>query len=157
MPKRSREELVSWLADSFQWEERYADFEWHLEALSRRKRLAHVGLVRRTIRVGDRDVDTALVGGVLTEPSWRHRGLATVLMGSADSFVTQTLGLRYGLLLCSEALVPLYERLGWALLRSPVRYHQPDGPRRRSGPTMVICYGDAPWPTGPVDLRGLPV
>ena len=73
MPDRSREELVSWLADSFQWKERYADFEWHLEALSGGKRLAHVGLVRRTVRVGDREVDTALVGGVLTEASWRHR------------------------------------------------------------------------------------
>ena len=78
-------------------------------------------------------------------------------MGSADSFVTRTLGLRYGLLLCSEPLVPLYERLGWGLLRSPLVYHQPDGPRLRSGPAMVMCYGDAVWPAGPVDLGGLPV
>jgi hypothetical protein len=157
LTERSRRELVQWLADAFQWRERYADFHWHIEVVSGRERLAHLGLVRRTVRVRERHIDTALVGGVLTEPRWRHRGLATVLMRSADAFVTQRLQLRFGLLLCAESLVTLYEGLGWELLRSPLVYDQPTGPRLRSGPAMVKRYGNTSWPTGPVDLTGLPV
>ncbi|HKY23613.1 MAG TPA: GNAT family N-acetyltransferase [Gaiella sp.] len=157
IPDPERKELVGWLADSFSWTERYADFDWHLEAVSGRERLAHLGLVRRNVRVVDRQLDTALVGGVLTEKRWRRRGLASVLMRSADSFVTQALGLRFGLLLCAEALVPLYEGLGWNRLRSPLVYQQPDRYRLRAGPAMLKCYSGAPWPPGPVDLQGLPV
>jgi hypothetical protein len=157
IPERPRAELIAWLADTFQWKERYADFDWHLEAVSGRERLAHVGLVRRTVRVGAREIDTALIGGVLTEARWRHHGLATVLMRSADSFVTHALGIPFGLLLCAEPLVPLYERLGWARLPSPVVYHQPNGPRIHTRPAMLKRYGHVPWPEGPVDLRGLPV
>jgi len=157
IPAPERDELFRWLADSFAWTEQYADFDWHLEAVSGGERLAHVGLVRRDVRVVDRQLDVVLVGGVLTEDHWRRRGLATALMRSGDSFVAQTLGLGFGLLLCAEALVPMYEQLGWERIRSPLVYEQPDRPRLRSGPAMVKRYGDAAWAPGPVDLQGLPV
>lgn len=158
VPADERRALLEWLDETFHWNERYADFQWHAEVVSSDgERLAHVGVVPRTIDVGGRDVDVVLVGGVLTRPQWRRRGLARMALERMEAVVPRHVGARFGLLFCVSHLVPFYARMGWELTYGPLTYEQPDGPRRRRGPVMVKRFSADPFPVGPIDLRGLPV
>jgi hypothetical protein len=95
---------------------------------------------------------------VSTLPAWEGHGLATQALEAALAFIRDELGAPFGLLTCRDHLVPFYLRRGWRLLLVPVRFDQPGAGASalvRPYEAMVYAPGDAPWPAGDVDLRGL--
>ena len=74
-----------------------------------------------------------------------------------DELAARQLGAEYGLLFCRRHLVPMYARLGWKLIEAELTYRQPGGARIRRGPVMVKPLAAKEFPTGPIDLRGLPL
>jgi hypothetical protein len=54
------------------------------------------------------------------------------------------------------ASVRLYATLGWQIVEGPTTFEQPTGRATYPRRTMVLTFGSAPWPHGPIDLRGLP-
>jgi hypothetical protein len=66
------------------------------------------------------------------------------------------------LLFSSPMAVPFYEELGWRALPGPVTCDQPGGridytERLPDAPVMVLALlPGAAFPSGPVDVRGLP-
>jgi predicted N-acetyltransferase YhbS len=120
--------------------------------------VAHTGLLRLPITIGDARTEVVGVGGVAVAPDLQGRGLARLVVTAALEHA-RTMGPEHALLFCRPPLVPLYERLGWHLVDAVVLVEQPGGclatmPLR----TMVTPLRDgARWPSGPVRLLSLPM
>ncbi|MEU6590517.1 GNAT family N-acetyltransferase [Streptomyces sp. NPDC046881] len=120
--------------------------------------VAHAGLLRLPIAVGDTETEVVGVGGVAVAPGMQGQGLARLVVTTALEHA-RTLGPHHALLFCRPPLVPLYQRLGWHPLDDDVLVEQPEDrlvimPLR----TMVTpLRDDARWPSGPVRLFSLPM
>jgi GNAT superfamily N-acetyltransferase len=119
--------------------------------------VAHAGLLRLPLSIGDVTTEVVGVGGVAVAPDLRGHGLARLVLTSALDHA-RTLGPRHGLLFCRQPLVPLYERLGWRALEQDVRVEQHEGPVVMPLRTMWTPLHDgANWPTGAVRLLSFPM
>ncbi|PBC70174.1 acetyltransferase (GNAT) family protein [Streptomyces sp. TLI_235] len=120
--------------------------------------VAHTGLLRLPVTIGEAETEVVGVGGVAVAPDVRGRGLARLVVTAAVSHA-RTMGPRHALLFCRPPLVPLYRHLGWQPLDTDVVVEQP-GSRLVVMPlrTMVTPLHDgAHWPPGAVRLRSLPM
>jgi GNAT superfamily N-acetyltransferase len=120
--------------------------------------VAHAGLLRLPMAIGDVETEVVGVGGVAVAPGVRGQGLARLVLAAALDHA-RTQGPRHALLFCRPPLVPLYQRLGWHPLDTDVVVEQP-GSRLVTMPlrTMVTpLHGTAGWPSGRVRLRSLPM
>jgi GNAT superfamily N-acetyltransferase len=116
----------------------------------------HVGLVTQMVTVGDHLVPVVGIGGVLTRPDCRGRGLGQLVMRTAQEFVVKHKIANFGLLFCRAAMQGWYERLGWSPITEPVWFDQPEGAIRSPLVVMLKCCGQERWPGGTVRLRCLP-
>jgi ribosomal protein S18 acetylase RimI-like enzyme len=115
-----------------------------------------VGVSRRTVTAGRSNVEVGAVGGVATEVAHRKSGYASALLRDAQAHM-QLQSWPFGLLQCKLRNVGLYESLGWQLLSAPMHYAQPDGSRHQTDEhPMILSLGDDPWPSGEIDVNGLP-
>ena len=120
--------------------------------------VAHAGLLRLPVTIGDTETEVVGVGGVAVAPDRQGRGLARLVVQAALDHA-RTMGPQHALLFCRPALVPLYQRLGWHPLGTEVLVEQPEN-RLVSMPlrTMVTALHDnAYWPSEPVRLFSLPM
>lgn len=120
--------------------------------------VAHAGLLRLPVAIGDAETQVVGVGGVAVAPGMRGQGLARLVVTAALEHA-RTMGPQHALLFCRPPLVPLYQRLGWHLLDTDVLVEQPED-RLVSMPlrTMVTPLLDGVrWPSGPVRLLSLPM
>ncbi|MFE0254647.1 GNAT family N-acetyltransferase [Streptomyces sp. NPDC059010] len=120
--------------------------------------VAHAGLLRLPIAIGNAETEVVGVGGVAVAPDVRGQGLARLVITAALGHA-RTMGPQHALLFCRPPLVPLYQRLGWHPLDTDVLVEQPESrvvamPLR----TMVTpLHDNARWPSGPVRLLSLPM
>ncbi|KUL55454.1 acetyltransferase [Streptomyces sp. NRRL F-4489] len=119
--------------------------------------VAHAGLRRLPVCLGDTETEVIGVGGVAVAPELRGRGLARRAVAAALAHA-RTMGPRHGLLFCRPPLVALYARLGWREITEDVWVEQPAGPVRMPLPSLWTPLHDgAEWPPGTVRLRSLPM
>jgi GNAT superfamily N-acetyltransferase len=122
---------------------------------------AIVEIVKRTITVGEQTMVVGGVGGVMTLPAMRGRGMATSAMRHAADFICDELRANAGVLFCTRELLPFYAKLGWYDLQRQITYHQAGGARvmdTRSyadGCAMFKPCRDFVFPYGPIDVGGL--
>ncbi|NEE14068.1 GNAT family N-acetyltransferase [Streptomyces sp. SID7499] len=120
--------------------------------------VAHAGLLRLPVAIGDVETEVMGVGGVAVAPDARGRGLARLVLAAALDHA-RTQGPAHALLFCRPSLVPLYRCLGWHPLDTEVLVEQPGSalvtmPLR----TMTTPLHDtAHLPTGRVRLYSLPM
>ena len=138
--------------NQFQWDRP----SWYLTVNDQSGSIGRVGILARQILVGGAPIRVGGINGVATRPHWRHRGVASFAMRSAAEFMTTRLGLEHALLLCSRKVAPLYAKLGWKPVLEPVSFAQLSGSAVYPGITMVLEMGKAGFPTGPIDMCGLP-
>ncbi|MFI8895803.1 GNAT family N-acetyltransferase [Streptomyces paradoxus] len=120
--------------------------------------VAHTGLLRLPVAIGDTKTEVVGVGGVAVAPGMQGQGLARLVVTAALEHA-RTMGPQHALLFCRAPLVPLYQRLGWHPLDEDVIVEQPEG-RLVTMPlrTMVTpLRNDVRWPSGPVRLFSLPM
>ncbi|MFD8815065.1 GNAT family N-acetyltransferase [Streptomyces sp. NPDC059627] len=120
--------------------------------------VAHAGLLRLPVAIGDAETEVVGVGGVAVAPGMQGKGLARLVVSAALEHA-RTMGPQHALLFCRPPLVPLYQRLGWHPLDADVLVEQPED-RLVTMPlqTMVTPLLDgARWPSGPVRLFSLPM
>ena len=120
--------------------------------------VAHLGFLRRTLRLDDGDdsllcADVGLVG---VDPDVQGTGLGLRLLAQARE-VLERLALPYGFLTCRPAVVPFYERAGWVRVHGQVtRMLDPDSrPELNTGPALVLLVLAplAAWPSGRTVVR----
>jgi aminoglycoside 2'-N-acetyltransferase I len=152
-----REEIAQWFQKEFghipyQW----AKPNWYVLTLSEDKLISCLGILERVVAVDGQPIQLAGIGSVMTHPEWRGRGIASALLEKTAAFIRGDLGVQFGLLLCRKEVVPLYAKLGWKLVEGPTIFDQPTGKMTYPRLTMVLPCGEKEWPTGPIDLCGLP-
>ncbi len=119
--------------------------------------VGHAGVLERTIRVGTDEHHVAGLYSVMARPDVRGLGYGSMVVRRAAEVAEATMpDARHIVLVCLESKVSFYERLGWNRLDAPVRFDQPDGHRLLEIVTMARPIGSAAWPSGDVDLHGLP-
>jgi GNAT superfamily N-acetyltransferase len=134
----------------------YAPPSWHAMGLLDGRLVGRVGILERTISVGQELLRVGGICGVVTVPEFRGRGFAGALLGESVAFIRNSLHLPFALLTCRLKLEAFYQRLGWKTVTGPTVFTQPDGLRTCKGLTMVAELGSRVWPEGRIDLRGLP-
>ncbi len=123
--------------------------------------LAHVGIRRIFITVGDRDLLVGDTGLVAVAPRLQGTGMGRELMERARG-VLEGLAVPFGFLGTGEDRVPFYARLGWETLGDDVvtdyTAFTAEGagmPMTEQGGWMVLPVTSAreDWPTGSVRLN----
>jgi aminoglycoside 2'-N-acetyltransferase I len=155
MPLRNT--LEAWFGEEFghvayQW----AEPDWYVTVARESKLAGRLAIVERTIAVGAQLIRVGGIAGVATRREWRNRGVASVAMRAAAGFIARDLRRPFGLLLCRRQVSPVYAKLGWETVEGPTSFMQPSGPVTYPHLTMVMRFGEQPWPIGPIDLSGLP-
>lgn len=138
--------------DPYQW----SSLHWHVLARHGEELVGMVSVLERTVTVAGQPIRVSGIGNVITAPPWRKRGIATALMQRAQSFSCDELGASFCLLLCESHLISFYERLGWQLMEGPLVFDQPAGKATWQDQMMVLPCGGETWPSGAIDLCGLP-
>ncbi|MFJ6609247.1 GNAT family N-acetyltransferase [Streptomyces sp. NPDC091289] len=132
--------------------------EEHFGIRHKDRLVAHAGLLRLPVAIGDTEAEVVGVGGVAVAPGLQGQGLARLVVTAALEHA-RTMGPQHALLFCRPPLVPLYQRLGWHPLEEDVLVEQPEGrPVTMPLRTMVTpLRDDARRPSGPVRLFSLPM
>jgi len=118
--------------------------------------VGRLGIFNREIEVADTRTRVGGIGGVITKPEWRLRGVAGELLIRAAEFMRSDLRMEFALLLCRREVAPLYAKLGWKRVDGPTFFMQPSGMTAYPRDTMVLRFGKREWPAGTINLRGLP-
>ena len=133
------------------------DTPWRVLLWDGDRLASHVGILEREIRVGEQPVTVAGIRSVMTLPALRGRGYGSRAVGRANEFVAAELpASEFALLVCLDSRIALYRRLGYELVGEPTVFEQPGGPTVNEINTMVRPFRGRAWPSGRVDLRGLP-
>jgi GNAT superfamily N-acetyltransferase len=118
--------------------------------------VGRLGIFNREIEVAGMRIWVGGIGGVITKPEWRLRGIAGNLLTRAAEFMRSELGVEFALLLCRREVTPVYAKLGWKRVDGPTVFMQPSGMTAYPRDTMVLRFGKREWPVGTIDLLGLP-
>src|SRR5687768_8320735 len=159
LPEAERQALSGWRGDLFGVNAlglRWRSKDRHFVLYETGAPLANASVLRHEMQLGDRPVVIGGLGGVITLPEARGRGLARRVVGRATEFFREDLGASFGLLFCLPRLVPFYESQGWTLVEAGVLIDQPGGKVPSPVPVMVLPFEDEPWPAESVDLGSLP-
>jgi GNAT superfamily N-acetyltransferase len=159
LAESERAYIDAWLIQQFAEESgdyEWSDVDWHVLLRVNGQLVSHVEIVERIGAVDGRPVKLGGIGGVVTLPEWRGRGLATATLERAAAFMCEELQVAFGLLICGRDMIPFYSRLGWQVVAGPLVFDQPGGKVVFDDVTMVLpCVGQE-WPEGAIDLCGLP-
>jgi predicted acetyltransferase len=157
LPRQTKDILHQMYQREFGWDKMiYTESQWFVVGTLNKKLIGHVGILQRKISLAGKLIRVGGIHGVVTEPAYRCRGVASTLMGKAIEYVKDELNLPFALLTCKPRLEAFYNRLGWKTVKGPCVFEQPDGPRSCGGLTMVVKCGEQTWPEGRIDLCGLP-
>jgi predicted GNAT family N-acyltransferase len=134
----------------------WSDVDWHILLSIDEKLVSHVEIVEREVRVAHVRIPLAGIGGVLTLPEWRGRGLAQAGMQKAQEFICEELGADFGLLMCDRETISFYSGLGWVEVKGPLVYDQPRGKVYFDDAVMIFTCTGRTWPEGIIELCGYP-
>ena len=154
-----RAHIDAWLIQQFGEESgdyAWSDVDWHVLLWMADQMVSHVEIVGRTGTVDGQPVKLGGIGGVVTLPEWRGRGLATAALERAAALMRDELQVAFGLLICGHDMIPFYHRLGWQVVEGPLMFDQPGGKVVFDDVTMVLPCAGENWPEGTIDLCGLP-
>ena len=151
----SRVSTRLWIAWLFSWRTRWANFDWYVSVHAGNRIVSIGGVVDRRGSVNGVPARLGLLGAVFTLPEHRARGLARDVVRRATRLMTE-LGCDYGVLLCTDSLVPFYERLGWQRVPNPLRFERFGRAGFAQSNVMVYECAGRPLPEGTIDVNGLP-
>jgi GNAT superfamily N-acetyltransferase len=130
--------------------------DWTFLALEGEELAAFYNLVERTVRIDGVPVRAVGLNNLVTLPAHRGRGLGSRLLRETEGQWFDSLAAEAGLLLCADALLPFYSRLGWRKMDARVTYTQPGGPRVWAANCMLLDPRRKVSATRDVDLCGFP-
>jgi GNAT superfamily N-acetyltransferase len=123
--------------------------------------VAHLAVERRLVDVGGAEVLVAGVGEVAVSPELHGRGVGAALMAEFRDRLRAEFTADFGFVQCDDRVRGFYRNAGWTPVPNVVRHLDPDDERtvREAVWPALVMAGRRPltgWPTGLVDLRGLP-
>jgi hypothetical protein len=154
-----RQALFGWDENIFGAEDRLYTWrpkDYHFITEDDGRPLSHVGVLKTTVKAGGRDVTVAGIGGVVTRPEAQGRRYVHAAMQRATEFMCKELNADAGMLFCLQRLAQFYAGQGWRLLEEEIEFDQPSGRLVSPFRVMVLPCGSYEWPTGHVEVAGLP-
>lgn len=116
--------------------------------------VAHVFV--RLMRMNGSMVLAGCLGGVMTAKARQGAGIGSTTVRSAADTIFGNFRADVGVLLCTTALVPFYQPLGWRTVQCPVMIEQPAGRIRWPQETMILLKATDDSMPEELDLCGLP-
>ncbi|GAB3197472.1 putative N-acetyltransferase YhbS [Pontibacter aydingkolensis] len=114
-------------------------------------------VVLRDVSIDGKKYKVAGVNNVITPEEFRGRGFASEILRATEQYLFNDLGCKYGLLLCADALLPFYTRLGWYKVHPTLYYDQPTGRQLYDSNVMLLSSEEQPFiKPESIDLNGLP-
>ena len=138
--------------NSIQW----SSHDWVVLSWLGETLVSQLFLIDREILVGSASLRVAGVGGVATHPDYQHRGFGSQVQKASAQFMQKGMKVPFGLLICADETIPFYEKSGWKWVAPEMFFTQDNQPRRLETAVMILPLSSAPWPTGNIDLCGLP-
>jgi predicted acetyltransferase len=135
---------------------KWAPPDWAVMVWEDDELVSNVHIVERTVLVGKQPVKLGGIGNVATKLEWRKRGFASEALKVATDFLKDPLGVDFGLMITTDVMTPSYEKRGWKVAAHSMLMDQPDGKMALSYPVMILPVVKQDWPTGVIDLCGLP-
>jgi GNAT superfamily N-acetyltransferase len=139
-------------ANDFEW----AGSDWCVLGKIDGKLVSQIGLLKREILVDGVPLWVGGVGGVMTHPDFQRKGLAAVLLKEAARYMAGQLKVNFGLLVCSLHRVAYYQKNGWECVKDETRCANRGKQVVFPDPVMAIGLTGQPWPSGPINLCGIP-
>ncbi|MGO9060622.1 MAG: GNAT family N-acetyltransferase [Candidatus Binataceae bacterium] len=118
--------------------------------------IGRLGIFDRDVEVAGTRIRVGGIGGVITKPEWRLHGVARDLLTHAAGFMRDQLGVEFAILLCRREVAPVYAELGWLRVDGPTVFLQPSGIATYPRDTMILKFTARQWPSGTIDMCGLP-
>jgi aminoglycoside 2'-N-acetyltransferase I len=118
--------------------------------------VCHVGIHRRQATWNGRAVRIGGIGGVLTHPAFRRRGLASVALNAAIQTLKDERATDFALLFCEPHNEAFYRGRGWKAFSGEIFAEQPGGRIRFEVLTPLVFYLKRAPHEGVIDLCGLP-
>ena len=115
-----------------------------------------LGVLDAKVSVGGQIIRVGGIGGVATKPEFRHRGVASAMLARAAEFMESDLRVEFGLLLCRHEVSPLYAKMGWVIVVGPTTFTRAEVTSTYPYDTMILPLAEKTWPSGPIDMLGLP-
>ena len=159
IPKAELDQMNIWIKQAFSEDPddlQWSTDDWHVMVRVDGQVVSRLEIVERVGAVNGQPVKLGGIGGVATLPEYRRRGLAQAAMETAAWFIQDKLKVEFGLLVCSEKMIPYYGKLGWRVVEGPMVFDQPNGKVTFTDVTMVLPCNAKEWPPGTIDLCGLP-
>lgn len=147
-------EAAAWPGRHLEW----ASPEWCVCVWAADGTLAcFVGIVLRQATCDGRPVRVGGIGGVMTHPAQRRRGLAGVGIRRATAFFHAQGDVAFGLLVCATHLLGYYASLGWQEFAGELHIRQHGQPAVFDFNHVMTIGVELPAPVaGQVDLLGPP-
>lgn len=130
--------------------------DWHVAFVDGARVLSFVSLVERCASFDKRAVKVAGISNMITIEPYRRQGLGSLVMREAQKLITLRIGADFGLLLCSDDVIPFYSRLGWAVTSARLEFDQPSGKRQWRKDTMIYPSHGKLAAFETIELNGLP-
>ena len=112
-------------------------------------------IIEREIIADNHRFKAGGINNVITPKAFRGQGYSSKLLRDTRNLLFDDLNCALGLLLCADALIPFYERLGWYTVDCPVHYDQSTGKKLWQANTMLLSPKELIIPDS-IDLNGLP-
>jgi predicted acetyltransferase len=135
---------------------KWASADWTVMVWEDQELVSNVHIIERVAKVDRKPVRLGGIGNVATKVEWRNRGFASAALKVAQEFLADPLKVDFGLMVCTEQMVPFYEKRGWKLVAQSLVTEQADGKKALGYPVMVLPISEKDWPKGIIDLCGLP-
>lgn len=135
----------------------WAQPDWSFIKYENGKAATFYNVVLRDVKIDGQKYKVAGINNVITPKEFRGRGYATEVLRATEDFLFNELGCKYGLLLCADALLPFYSRLGWYQVQTKLYYSQSAGRQLYDSNVMLRSpQGKEPITPQLIDLYGLP-
>jgi aminoglycoside 2'-N-acetyltransferase I len=149
-------ELRGWFEEEFGRADRWAEPDYYA-ILSLENQLAgRLAVLDRKVSVGGSILRVGGIGGVATKPRFRHRGVASALLCSAANFMKDELKVEFGFSLCRHEVSPVYAKMRWIAVPGPTRFTRSGVITTYPNDTMILPLAGKEWPSGRIDMLGLP-
>jgi aminoglycoside 2'-N-acetyltransferase I len=118
--------------------------------------VGRLGVLDSKVSVANQIIRVGGIGGVATKPGFRHRGVASAMLARAAEFMKSDLRVEFGLLLCRHEVSPVYAKMGWVIVPGPTTFTRAGVAATYPNDTMILPIAEKRWPSGAIDMLGLP-
>lgn len=134
----------------------WAQADYSVRKLEDDQLVCFYNIVKRTVSIDGEKQIAMGISNVITPSEHRGKRYAFELLKSTQEQMLKKIGASLGLLLCAEAMVPFYRRLGWKVVDCPVYYTQRDSITLWQAKTMLLIPNKEIGEPREIHLNGNP-